>query len=158
SYDTRLWFVIIFIPIIPLGRKRIIDRCPACTRHIAADADAYEQARQLQTSGSMEQYRREPSADTALEAHGQRHAFHEHDQPPHFGQAVLERFPEHAGLRTGLAAQLEQTNSYGEASALYDAAYELDPELPEARVGVAYRKMARGELDEARGLLDFMEV
>ena len=23
SYDTRLWFVIAFIPIIPLGRKRI---------------------------------------------------------------------------------------------------------------------------------------
>lgn len=28
SYDTRLWFVIVFIPIIPLGRKRIIDQCP----------------------------------------------------------------------------------------------------------------------------------
>jgi hypothetical protein len=27
SYDTRLWFVIVFIPFIPLGRKRVIDQC-----------------------------------------------------------------------------------------------------------------------------------
>src|SRR6185503_4471094 len=32
SYDTRLWFVVVFIPVIPLKRKRIVDYCPACTR------------------------------------------------------------------------------------------------------------------------------
>src|SRR4028119_1915496 len=80
SYDTRLWFVIVFIPVIPLGRKRIIDLCPHCTRHMAADADSYEQARQLQTSGSLERFRREPSPEAALEAHGQLLAFHDHEQ------------------------------------------------------------------------------
>ena len=34
-YDTNLFFVVVFIPIIPLGRKRIIDHCSACTRHYA---------------------------------------------------------------------------------------------------------------------------
>ena len=24
SYDTRLWFVVVFVPLIPLGRKRVI--------------------------------------------------------------------------------------------------------------------------------------
>src|SRR3954453_990530 len=69
SYDTRLWFVILFIPVIPLGRKRIIDKCPSCTRHMAASADAYEVARQLQTSEGLEKYRRQPSPEAALEAH-----------------------------------------------------------------------------------------
>src|SRR6266478_589740 len=38
SYDTRLWFVIFFIPVFPLGRKRLLAYCPACTRHYAVDA------------------------------------------------------------------------------------------------------------------------
>ena len=48
SYDTRLWFVVVFIPIIPIRRKRIIDYCPACTRHFAADLEKWETAKQLE--------------------------------------------------------------------------------------------------------------
>jgi tetratricopeptide (TPR) repeat protein len=158
SYDTRLWFVILFIPVLPLGRKRIIDKCPYCTRHMAADADTYEQARQLQTSGSIERYRREPSPEAALEAHANLLAFHEHDQAREFRGTVLERFPDHAGLRAGLAAQLLQVSAYDDSAALYESALELDPDMPEARVGVARRWMALGKLDEARGLLDFLEA
>ena len=158
SYDTRLWFVIFFIPVIPLGRKRIIDKCPYCTRHMAAAADAYEQARQLQTSGSLERYRREPSPEAALEAHAHLLAFHEHEQAAQFRAAVLERFRDHAALRAGLAAQLHQVASFDASAELYEAALGLEPDLPEARVGVALRKMARGELDEARRLLDFLEA
>lgn len=33
SYDTRLWIVVLFIPVFPLGRKRIIEECPSCRRH-----------------------------------------------------------------------------------------------------------------------------
>jgi len=33
SYDTRLYFVIVFIPVIPLGRKRIVEQCSRCRRH-----------------------------------------------------------------------------------------------------------------------------
>ena len=51
SYDTRLWFVILYIPIIPLGRKHIIDSCPACRRHYATDLDKWETARQLDRLG-----------------------------------------------------------------------------------------------------------
>ncbi len=158
SYDTRLWFVVFFIPVIPLGRKRIIDQCPACSRHYVAKADAFAQAKQLQTSGSLDHFRREPTPEVALEAHGQLLAFHEHDQAAEFRASVLDRFPEHAGLRAGLAAHLEQVAAYDEAAKLYEDAYQLDPDLPEARVGVARRRMIAGELDEARQLLDFLEV
>ena len=76
---------------------------------------------------------------------------------PSFRGTVLERFPGHAGLRVGLASQLRQVSSFDESAALYEATLELDPDLPEARVGVALRKMALGELDEAHRLLDFLE-
>ncbi len=158
SYDTRLWFVVVFIPLIPLGRKRILDQCPACSRHFVAKADVYEEAKQLQTSGSLDRFRREPTPEIALEAHGNLLAFHEHEQAAEFRASVLGRFPGHAGLRASLAAHMREVAAYDEAANLYEAAYELDPDLPEARIGVAQSKMALGELDEARRLLDFLEV
>jgi tetratricopeptide (TPR) repeat protein len=158
SYDTRLWFVIIFIPIIPLGRKRVIDSCPICTRHFVANADAYDQARQLQVSAAQDQFRRDPSPQAALQVHATLLGFHETEQAARFRQAARERYPTDAELMAGLAAQLDQVASYQEAAELYDAAYRLQPELLEARVAIAMRKMAAGELDEARRLLDFLEV
>ena len=107
SYDTRLWFVIVFIPVIPLGRKRITDKCPRCGRHYAADLHQYEQARQLQISAGLERFRRELSPDAALEAHGQLLAFRENEQAAQFRATALEKFPIHPGLRANLAAQLE---------------------------------------------------
>jgi tetratricopeptide (TPR) repeat protein len=157
SYDTRLWVVFAFIPLIPLGRKRIIDDCPACRRHFAANADAYEQAMQLQTSGALEQYRRQPSPDTALAAHGQFLAFHQHDQAAELRAAALKTFAGHAGLRVGLAEQLRQASSFEEAERLFADAYELDPNDPGARAGVALRRMNQGELNAARNLLEFLE-
>ncbi len=158
SYDTRLWFVIVFIPIIPLGRKRVIDSCPICTRHFVASADAYEQARQLQVSAAQDQFRRDPSPPAALQVHATLLGFHEAEQAERFRQVVRDRFPADAELMAGLAAQLQQAGSYQEAGELYDLAHRLQPELPEARAAIALRKMAEGQLDEARRLLDFLEV
>jgi len=33
SYDTREWFCVIFIPLIPMTRYRIMDSCASCRRH-----------------------------------------------------------------------------------------------------------------------------
>src|SRR4030095_14096392 len=33
SFDTTLYFVVFFVPLIPLGKKRILEQCGACQRH-----------------------------------------------------------------------------------------------------------------------------
>ena len=157
SYDTRLCFVVLFIPIIPLKRKRIVDFCPACTRHMAIDADQYEQARQLGISGGMEQYRREGTPEAALHAHGQLRAFHEYDQADAFRAEALAEFPDDAPFRAALAEHLRQASFYDEMARLHREAHAIDPDLPEARAGVASIAMAQGLLDEARQLLDYLE-
>lgn len=45
SYDTTLFFVVVFIPIIPLAKKRIIDQCSSCTRHFAVPLKQYHESR-----------------------------------------------------------------------------------------------------------------
>ena len=45
SYDTRLYFVVLFIPLIPLRRLRILDSCPSCNRHRLVPLGQWERAK-----------------------------------------------------------------------------------------------------------------
>ena len=68
SYDTTLCFCVVFIPLVPLGRKRIIDQCPACTRHRVLPLEAYQQARQ-RNEQMLAAYRASPAdPELAVEA------------------------------------------------------------------------------------------
>lgn len=157
SYDTRLWFVVIFIPIIPLGRKRILDECPRCRRHYVAKADEFAAASELNVSEGKEKYLSNPTPESALEAHARMLSFHQHTEADAFRQEALARFPRDAKLRTELASHLDQMGRYGEAVPLYREAHALEPDLPAARVGVAFARMNEGKLNEAHRLLDFLE-
>jgi tetratricopeptide (TPR) repeat protein len=157
SYDTRLWFVVVFIPIIPLSRKRIIDYCPTCTRHYAMDADKWEAAKQLEVSGAMEKFRVGGTPEDAMAAHQQLVNFHQIEKAAEFRKTMLEKFPENAKVLAYLGAAVEHLGNLPEAEAFYERALRLRPDMPEARIGVASGCIRAGRPDEARVLLDFLE-
>jgi len=157
SYETTLWFVVIFIPVIPLGRKRIIDECPRCRRHYVAKADEYAMASQLAVSEARQKYSNQPNVESALEAHAKMLGFHQHEEADALRTDALAKFPRDAALRCAFAHHLNQMARYAEATPLYEEAYKIDPTYPEARVGMAFIRMNQGELDEARKLLDHLE-
>ena len=157
SYDTRLWFVVFFVPIIPLGRKRIVDYCPACTRHYAVEQQKWETARQLEISGSMEKFRANPTADAAIEVHRQLLEYHQVAEAGEFQKLMLTQFPDNAKIYGYLGAAQEHLGRQNEAAELYGQALKLRPDLPEARIGVAQGQIRAGRLDEARVLLEFLE-
>ncbi|NLE60822.1 MAG: tetratricopeptide repeat protein [Planctomycetes bacterium] len=66
SYDTRLFVVFLFIPVFPLGRKRIIEDCAACRRHHAMAFGDWERANR-RTQEAVEAYRRSPTDPTLAE-------------------------------------------------------------------------------------------
>src|SRR4051794_14114319 len=41
SYDTREWFCILYIPLIPLTKYRILDDCSRCRRHQRMKAEDF---------------------------------------------------------------------------------------------------------------------
>lgn len=157
SYDTRLWFVVVFIPVIPLGRKRIINQCPSCTRHHAIKAADYEQAVQRQAEARVEEFHREPSPASALMAHGGLLFARDHEQAATFRQTAVPRFADRADFLLALASQLREVSLFDEAAPLEESALRVQPDLPQARVAVARVRMRQGDPDEARRLLDFLE-
>jgi len=157
SYDTRLWFVVLFIPIIPLTRKRIIDYCRGCTRHYAVDIQKWETAKQLEISGAQEEYRQHPTPEGAIALHAQLLKFHQATQAAEFQKVLSETYSTNAKVQAYLGSALEHFGRLQESTDYYERALKLRPDLPEARVGVARARMRSGQFDEARKLLDFLE-
>src|SRR5436309_2673470 len=56
SYDTTLYFVVVFLPVIPLGRKRIIDECSRCKRHRVASLKKWEEKKTAALLEALEQW------------------------------------------------------------------------------------------------------
>ena len=46
DYETTLFFVVLYLPLIPLGRKQLLDSCPACGSHRALPAEAWQSIKQ----------------------------------------------------------------------------------------------------------------
>jgi tetratricopeptide (TPR) repeat protein len=157
SYNTRLWFVVFFIPIVPLGRKRIIDECALCRRHFVAKEDEFEAAQQLNVSGAQAKFDENPTPEAAMELHQTMLNFHQGVAAAKFRAEMVERFRDDAKIHAYLGDALRHVGGAREATTHYERAYELRPDLPAARIGVAYGRMAAGKLDEARSLLDFLE-
>ncbi|MBI1842732.1 MAG: hypothetical protein HYR88_17975 [Verrucomicrobia bacterium] len=157
SYDTRLWFVIIFIPIIPLGRKRIIDDCSACRRHFVLELDKWETAKQLGVSGCREKFRAQPSVETAIELHQTLIDYQELAEAAEFRASVQTQFADSAKFNAYLGVILSRLGKTAEAMPHFFRAHELRPDLPEARAGIALGRIQEGKLEEARALLDFLE-
>ena len=156
SYDSRLWFVILFVPIFPLRRVRLLEYCPQCSRHYIVNPEEFEMSRQLAVSGAVEKYTAMPSVITALPVHGQMLGHHMHAEADEFRAEVLKRFPASAELREGLASHLEQTSRWNDATPLFEQAFTLNEGLPETRAALAWRRVNENKFDEAYELLDFL--
>ena len=67
SFDTTTYFVFFFIPIIPLGKKRILNMCPACTKHSRVPLAKWLQAKKQDIDQAQSKYQRNPKDPQAAQ-------------------------------------------------------------------------------------------
>lgn len=158
SYDTWYVFVVIFIPIVPLARKRIIDQCQSCRQHWVMPLKQWEKNRDESIAESALQYQAEPTAAKAAELHASMLRYHQFGDAEAFQRMALQGHLNDAELRIDLAQQLDATGRSDQAGELYEQALRIKPDAPQAKIGVALRQIARGQLAEAHELLRFLEA
>jgi tetratricopeptide (TPR) repeat protein len=156
SYDTRLCFVVLFVPVFPLGRKHIVDQCSSCGQHFQMKLDQWEEQRQLAVSGALAAYEASATAETGTVAYREMVRFHQRDRAETLARELENRFPQDAKLHAFLGDMALDEYDIDSARLSFQKAYDLRPEMPEARIGQATVQRLDGKLDEARSLLDFM--
>ena len=68
SYDTRNFVVFVYIPIIPLGRFRVVDECGACTKHYAVPLAEWDEQKKDAVGEAVSALERDPwNSENAME-------------------------------------------------------------------------------------------
>jgi tetratricopeptide (TPR) repeat protein len=66
SYDTTLYFVVVMVPIIPLGQKRILQQCASCQRHRVVNLAQWEAGKALRCEQVLEKLKNDPEDREAI--------------------------------------------------------------------------------------------
>lgn len=157
SYDTRLWFVVLYIPVIPLERKHIADFCPSCSWHYVTPLHKWETARQQSVTSALQQFQQDQTPENAIHVHQQLVGFSQYNEADEFRKIIGPKFQDNASVQTYLGDALTALGRQQEALPYYRKALALSPGMPQAAVGVAREAIRQGSLDEARRLLAFLE-
>ncbi|PTY05055.1 hypothetical protein DB346_02270 [Verrucomicrobia bacterium LW23] len=157
SYDTKLCACFLYIPLFTLGKKHVLDQCPACTNHFSIPKDEWDKQCATVVQNAAEAYNSEPTPENAIAVHHALLELSQIEQAAQFRQSQDARFGNNAMVLAFFGHSLRDIGRTQDANPLFDRAYDLDPALPAARVGVFYQCLAKGELDDARLLLDFLE-
>lgn len=155
SYDTRLFVVFVFIPVLPLGKKRIIDACSRCSRHGAVPLDTYHEMR----TSTLEELAAAHRADVRDAAGAVRYnaallEFGEEENGRRHLVELLRIFDSDASVLYYGAVVAEREGRRDEATRLFARAYELDPDDPAIRHAKIIQSIEDGDLATARGLVE----
>jgi tetratricopeptide (TPR) repeat protein len=153
SYDTTLFFVVVFVPVIPIGQKRILRQCSSCKNHKVLSLAKWEQAKELDGAELLEKLQSNTrDRDTVVRAIGFSLAYQDE---PLFNSIVETISGAHAG-DAAIQAQLGDAYSYfahwEHAEAAYRASLEVaDNDL--VREQLAWTLLKQDRPDEARPYL-----
>jgi tetratricopeptide (TPR) repeat protein len=130
SYDTRLWFTFLFIPVIPLGKKRILDYCPSCTTHRAVGATEWAGIKTQAMEDAARKALAEPAnAEAQVELHRTCLIMGEWDKADAFQKKLEEEFARDAKTQLYLAGAHAYRGRAAEAEAALARARAIDPAI-----------------------------
>ncbi len=153
AYDTTLFFVVVFIPLIPLGAKRIIDECPHCQRHRAMALKDYERARRQDLAAAVQEWQNQPaSAEAATKVVSLAVGYRDPENFRLVAGPVENRFPADAAVLGLLASAHEFFGGEVEGERCWRKALALGPS-DDVREALAANLCRQKRPDEAAPLL-----
>ncbi|MBS0659612.1 MAG: hypothetical protein JSR82_15320 [Verrucomicrobia bacterium] len=154
SYDTGLYFVFLHLPLLPLGKKRILRECPYCHRHQVLPLAEWERVRRETMAEAAANYQRAPeSAEAAIDLLKAAAAYQDRSAFEAFGGALGQRFARDAQVQTALADAADYFGASAEAAEAAQRARELQPDSAELRQRAAFLLVRARRTEEAAALL-----
>ena len=158
SFDTRLWAVVFFIPVFPLGRRRVIDKCPNCHRHRVATPQDWEKVKAEAIAEGLRNMAAAPNDPApALDLHRAYLFFGLHAEADKLLASMSERFAGDAVMQLYIGAAFQVAGKPAEAAPHFQRALKLDPGMKAAQRALGIALIGQRKPEEAHELLRYME-
>ncbi|MCF6175130.1 MAG: tetratricopeptide repeat protein [Victivallaceae bacterium] len=158
SYETGYWFVVLFIPIIPLGKKKILDYCPSCRTHRYMSLKEWQHAGDAtveEVEKNLTEKRNDP--DVAMDAHVAFVTFRHNDKAEALANDMQIKLRDNFAVHMYLGCHYERIKDSAKADELFEKALKIDPENIAAKRAVGIGCIEKGNLERARTLLSYLE-
>ncbi|MCA9074851.1 MAG: tetratricopeptide repeat protein [Planctomycetaceae bacterium] len=153
SYDTTKYLTVLFIPLIPLSKWRVLEECPSCGKHRALKLKQWEESKAEDSRHVTEELRQNPDSPEAIQKVMAVAAMYQDEQ---LFLKIADTLAKPMTYDAGVQAQLGHAYAY--FSRLSDAeeafraslAVKHDPDVAEA---LALQLLRQGRPDEAHSEL-----
>jgi len=158
SYETGYWFVILFIPVIPLGKKMIIDYCPSCTNHRVTSIENWKKFERESLDSVVSSYENDPgNYDLAIHLHETLLSFNKYEEAEKLIDEIIKKFPDDFNAMLYAGEYFENTERDELANEYYEKAHNIDPKNLTGKRSMGLIALEKGEIDKAWKFLSFME-
>ncbi len=158
SYETGYYFVFLYIPLIPLGRKQVLDFCPACSHHRVMPVEEWKALKQqvieqstTKLAANME------NADAAIEHLQTLTAFHQIDEARQLTSAIEGTHGGDVDVQLFLGSWHDLYGDRQDADRCFEQAFKLDPNHPGCLRAHGIGLIEKGEVDQAKATLQPLE-
>jgi tetratricopeptide (TPR) repeat protein len=153
SYDTTLYAVLFFVPMIPLGKRRVFQMCESCQRHNAMKLSAWKKLRDEAVGKTLVDYEDTPlDAEKAKKAIGAAMAFEDEHAFLAIAMTAGRDFNHDASVQADLAEGLWFFGRTEQSLAVTRRACELKPDPAQGKL-LGARLILLGQVNEATAIL-----
>jgi tetratricopeptide (TPR) repeat protein len=159
DYETGHYFVVIFVPLIPLGKKQIIGDCPVCRRHRSMPLKQWAAIREESLESGMNELAENMEDPTkALELLGRMTVFNQMDEAHELAAATAKQHADDFDTQIGLGAWYEQQGQQELSKRCFDHAIGLQPEHPTSKRIQGIDAIQAGKPTEAAKHFEFLRT
>jgi tetratricopeptide (TPR) repeat protein len=158
SYETRLWFTIFYIPIIPIQKKMILDQCPACSRHRAVPLKDWNALEPELITDIHQELREKPNDEkVAIQAHYDLIALGKHQEASDLAIKMESKFSKSIDVLLYLSDTYRQVGELDRSDKYLELVLKVDPGNLDVKRIMALRHIEKNEPSKAKELLSFMD-
>jgi tetratricopeptide (TPR) repeat protein len=153
SYDTTKYVVLFFVPLIPLSKWRVVEKCPVCTQHRAIKLKDWEEAKQKDSAAVTEELRKDPqNPETVQKVIGVATGYQDENLFLQVAEKLARPMTHHADVQATLGAAYAYFGRRDQAEQAYKASLAVkdDPQVSEQ---LALQLLRQGRPQEAETYL-----
>lgn len=150
DYETTLFFCVLYVPLIPISKKQIVNQCPACTYHYAVPLTEWKKKADEaveEVSQSLAQDTSDPAK--AMEMHATLSGFHRHEESADLANLLLAKFGDNSEVLFYLASWHEHFARFKESDELFVKAADREPTDMDKQAAAVFALARQNEFDAA---------